>query len=297
MRALRFGSTTIDRVVELDEFWVEPEWLYPNIRREMVRRHEAELGRGLVDPESCRLCLSFHSYVVRTRSRTILVDTCNGVHKPRMPWQHAIEANRYLLNLQRIGLGPEDIDLVLCTHLHTDHVGWNTRRVDGRWVPTFPNARYVFSQQEFEHSMAVFEQGATTSVAHASFLDSVLPVIEAGRVDLVCTDHIVEGELGEGVWMEAAIGHTPGHVMVHVKSEGSHAIISGDVVHHPILFLEPSLVNLGDWNPDLAAQTRLRLFERWADTSTLLLTMHFPSPTAGRLVSSSKGIRFRFVGR
>jgi len=295
MRQLTLGATTIDRVAELDAFWVDPQWLYPNVRIDMVARHEAALGARLVQPATRKLCLSFHSYVVRTRGRTILVDTCNGHHKPRMPWEHALQSSDYLANLARLGLRPHDIDVVLCTHLHTDHVGWNTRLVDGRWVPTFPKARYVMAQREFEHAMAMVAGGKATPVGRESFLDSVLPLVEGGRVDLVGMDHVLDGDLGHGVWLEAAVGHTPGHVNVHVQGGGAHAIISGDVVHHPILFLEPTLVNLGDWDAELAARTRQRLFERCADTSTLLLTMHFPPPTAGRLASTPDGFRFRFL--
>ena len=266
----------------------------------MVQRHKAELGPSLVHPETSKLALSFHSYLIRTRGKNILVDTCNGNHKPRapkMPWQHMLKSHEYLTNLAKDGLRPKDIDIVLCTHLHTDHVGWNTQLVDGRWVPTFPNAKYVIARQEFEHYERLHAKKPDYPVNHGSFEDSVLPVVEAGLAHFVNLNHIVDGTLDDGVWMEPATGHTPGHVTIHVKGGGQESIMSGDIVHHPILFLEPGLINLGDFDPAMASETRRKLFERCADTSTTLLTMHFPSPTAGRLTSCAHGFRFHFLER
>lgn len=297
MQQLRFGATTVDRVVEIENFWVDAAWLYPNIAPAMVDRHAAALGPRLVDPQQQRLNLSFHSYLVRTPSANILVDTCNGNHKhrPRAQWQHMFQSQTYLANLARLGLGPQDIDLVLCTHLHTDHVGWNTVRSDGRWVPTFPKAKYVFARQEFEHFLRLHESQPEHPVSQGSFIDSVLPVVEAGQALLVDADHLVDGDLVRGVWFEDAKGHTPGHVTVHVKEGGRHGVMTGDIFHHPIIFLEPGLINTGDWNPELARSTRQRIAERLADTDTLLLTMHFPAPSAGRIVSCQHGFDFKYL--
>lgn len=286
MKPLKFGSTTIDRLVEIEQFWADSAWLYPNIRPDQVERHREVLGPALVEPATGKLCLSFHSYVIRTGTANILVDTCNGNHKhrPRALWQNMLQSNSYLDNLGRLGLVPEDIDIVLCTHLHTDHVGWNTRLANGCWVPTFPNAKYIFSRGEFEHFLKLHENQPQFPVSQGSFLDSVLPIVDAGQALLVDMDHRVEGDLARGVWLESSIGHSPGHVNVHVKDGGQHGVITGDIFHHPIIFLEPDLINTGDWNPELARQTRIELAERLADTSSLLLTMHFPAPTAGRIV-------------
>lgn len=297
MKPLDFGQTTIDRLVEIDQCWVDPHWLYPNITPEMVARHQQALGPGLLDPVQHKLCISFHSYVIRTATANILVDTCNGNHKnrPRAPWQHMLASSAYLENLARLGLQPADIDIVLCTHLHTDHVGWNTVLADGRWAPTFPNAQYIFSRQEFAHFLKLHEAQPEFPVNQGSFLDSVLPVVESGQAMLVDANHCVEGDLGHGVWFEDARGHTPGHVTVHVQEAGHHAVMTGDIFHHPIIFLEPSLINLGDWNPELAISVRQRISERFADTSSLLLTMHFPAPTAGRIASCQYGFKFNFL--
>jgi len=298
MQQLSLGSISIDRVGEIDQMWVDGNWLYPNMEAGTIRRHAAELGPRLVEAEHEKLCMSFHSFLIRTGGKNILVDTCNGNHKhrlPKMPWQHMLQANTYLNNLQRLGLRPEDIDVVMCTHLHTDHVGWNTRLLDGRWVPTFPNARYVIAQQEFEHYARLLRENPGTRIGHGSFEDSVLPVVEAGLADFVDLYHLVDGTLEEGVWMEPACGHTPGHVTVHVQGGGQQAIMTGDIVHHPIVLIEQWLTNSGDFDPAMARQTRRKLLERCAGGSDLLLAMHFPSPTAGRVEACGERFRFRFL--
>ena len=226
-----------------------------------------------------------------------MVDTCNGDHKhrPRAQWQHMLAATEYLTRLRDLGLTPDDIDMVLCTHLHTDHVGWNTLQKDGKWVPTFPKAKYVFNQQEFEHYLRLHEGGPAFPINQGSFVDSVLPIVEAGQAMLVDSNYLVDGDLASGVWLEDAKGHTPGHITVHVKHKGQHGVMTGDIFHHPIIFLEPWLINTGDWNPEMARQTRERITHQLADTSTVLLTMHFPTPTAGRIHSCNSGFKFEFL--
>lgn len=299
MQQLRFGQTTVDKVVEIDKFWVEPAWLYPNIGIDTAARYQQLLGPSLISPNEHKLCLSFHSYLIRTGTTNILVDTCNGEHKhrPRAQWQHMLAATEYLNNLKKLGLTPDDIDIVLCTHLHTDHVGWNTLQKDGKWVPTFPKAKYVFNRQEFEHYLRLHEGNPEFPVNQGSFADSILPIVEAGQAMLVDANHFVDGDLTGGVWLEDAKGHTPGHVTVHVNEKGQHGVMTGDIFHHPIIFLEPGLINTGDWNPEMARQTRERITHQLADTNTVLLTMHFPSPTAGRIHSCAKGFRFEYLAR
>jgi glyoxylase-like metal-dependent hydrolase (beta-lactamase superfamily II) len=212
-----------------------------------------------------------------------------------MPFYHNLQANTYLNNLEKIGLHPENIDIVLCTHLHTDHIGWNTMLKNGRWAPTFPNARYLMAKQEFDHFKKLFDLKPDYPVGHGSFEDSVLPIINAGLADLVDMDHLVVGELGDGVWMEPAPGHTPGHVTIHVKGNGRESIMTGDIIHHPILFLEPTLETKHDMDKDICNQTRQRLLERLADTNNVLLAAHFCSPTAGRVQSCSHGFKFQYL--
>lgn len=298
MNPLTLGKHHIDRVAEIETAYFDPKWLYHNIERGMLERHKLELGPLNVHPETLQLGLSFHSFVIRSGGLTILVDTCNGNHKhrlPKHPWYHNLQANTYLENLARLGLRPEDIDIVLCTHLHTDHIGWNTQLVDGRWVPTFPKARYVMAKQEYDHFRRLWDAKPDYPVGHGSFEDSVLPVVDAGLADIVDMDHLVAGELGDGVWMEPAVGHTPGHVTIHVKGGGQEAIMTGDIIHHPILLLEPGLETKHDVDKTACDRTRQRLLERLADTNDLLLTAHFCAPTAGRVSSCAHGFRFNYL--
>lgn len=296
MQAQRIGNTEIRKFDEISRLPLEARWLFPTIDEAFVEANRHWLGPNLVEPGSTRLYMSFHSYIIRTRHHTILVDACNGNHKqrPSMPAWNDLNTP-YLANLASVGVRPEEVDIVLCTHLHADHVGWNTRLENGRWVPTFPNARYLMARIEFEYLFEQHRKHPETPVNRGSFEDSVLPIHEHGRAELVELDHVVERELGDGVWLSPACGHTPGHVFVNVGDHGrERAVFAGDVIHHPIQFADPALSNLADFDPRQAHDTRLGLMRRYADTDTLLMTGHFPSPTAGRIVSHGDQFRFAF---
>lgn len=298
MKTLTLGGTTIDRLVEYETIYLDASWMYPAVLPDMLKRAHTELGSLFVQPDTHKLGLSFHTFLIRTRGKNILVDTCNGQHKDRgsrMQWQHMLESPDYMRNLAGFGLRPEDIDYVLCTHLHTDHVGWNTRLVDGRWVPTFPNAKYVMARQEFDHFNRLHVAKPSYPVNHGAFADSVLPIVEAGQAMFVDMNHLVDGTLDDGVWLEPAPGHTPGHVTVHVRGGGMEAIMTGDMFHHPIVFLEPTLETQHDFDVAQNKASRKKVLERLADTQDVLLTAHFPSPTAGRVCSCASGFRFSFL--
>jgi glyoxylase-like metal-dependent hydrolase (beta-lactamase superfamily II) len=295
----KVGSAEIHKVDEIARTALEAKWLFPSIDEEVIAANREELGAQLVEPGSTRLYMSFHSYVIRTRHHTILVDACNGNHKsrPSMPAWNDLDTP-YLANLAAIGVRPEDIDIVLCTHLHADHVGWNTRLENGHWVPTFPRARYLMARVEYEYLLNQKRSNPETPVNRGSFDDSVLPVVEHGCADMVELDHVVERELGQDVWLSPACGHTPGHVFVNVGERGrERAVFTGDVIHHPVQFVDPRIANLADFDPQQAYETRLGLMRRYADTDTLVMTGHFPSPTAGRIVSRGDRFRFAFDGK
>jgi glyoxylase-like metal-dependent hydrolase (beta-lactamase superfamily II) len=295
----KVGSAEIHKVDEIARMALEAKWLFPSIDEEVIAANREELGAQLVEPGSTRLYMSFHSYVIRTRHHTILVDACNGNHKsrPSMPAWNDLDTP-YLANLAAIGVRPEDIDIVLCTHLHADHVGWNTRLENGHWVPTFPRARYLMARVEYEYLLNQKRSNPDTPVNRGSFDDSVLPVVEHGCADMVELDHVVERELGQDVWLSPACGHTPGHVFVNVGEHGrERAVFTGDVIHHPVQFVDPRIANLADFDPQQAYETRLGLMRRYADTDTLVMTGHFPSPTAGRIVSRGDRFRFAFDGK
>jgi len=298
MKAQKLGAIEISKVTELPGLAMQATSLMPNITPEILADGRSWLGPQFIDPAAEIVFLSFHSYVVKTPRHNILVDTCCGNHKQRqsMPAWHMLDTP-YLRELSALSLQPEDIDIVLCTHLHADHVGWNTRLVDGRWVPTFPNARYIMGQHEYAHWHRLHAENPPTPVNRGSFADSVLPVVETGQAMMVSSDFRVDVELGEGVWLEASPGHSPGHVCVHVMSGGQHALLSGDAIHHPVQLTHPHLSIAADFDRAQAVATRRDILERYVDTATILLTAHFPEPTAGRIVRYRDSFRFQFSDR
>ena len=186
----------------------------------------------------------------------------------------------YLRGLASAGFSPDDIDFVMCTHLHVDHVGWNTRMENGRWVPTFPKARYVFAKQEFDYWT---EQNAKAPVP--PFVDSVLPVVEARRHEVVGNDH----QIGDHVRILPTPGHTPGHVAFTLGRGKDDAVFSGDLMHSPIQTLYPEMSVKFDVDPTAAATTRRSFLERYCDTDTLCCTAHFPSPSVGKIKRKGSG--------
>jgi glyoxylase-like metal-dependent hydrolase (beta-lactamase superfamily II) len=271
------GKVAITRVVEL-EVVGGSRFILPQATREEIKRLDWLCPR-FADADG-RLKMSIHSYVVETPSRRIVVDTGLGNDKQgrAIPdWNN--RSGTFLADLAAAGYPAESIDTVLCTHLHVDHVGWNTRRVDGRWVPTFARARYVMGRIEFDYWKARREPGPA-----AVFEDSIGPVAEAGLVDLVESDH----RLGEEIRLIPTPGHAPGHVAVHVQSQGEAALFAGDVAHHPCQMARLDWSSTVDFDPAQAARTRRDLFGRFAGTPTLILGGHF---AGGRIVRDGDAFR------
>lgn len=272
---LKVGRIPVCRVVEHEGPFTAVDFLLPGFKPQMLVEHG--WLKPYVDAES-RVVMSFHSYVLRTPHHTILVDGCvgNGKERPARPMWHRQEVP-YLERLAQAGVRPEEVDVVFCTHLHADHVGWNTRLRDGRWVPTFPNARYVFARREYEYWEKLHRAGEKPN--HDSFSDSVLPVMEAKQAELVASDYEIE----TGIHLEAAYGHTPGTCLLHVRNSGEHGVFTGDVMHTPIQLADPSLSSRFCSDPAQSAATRRTLCERYADTATTLYTGHFPGSSAARI--------------
>lgn len=277
------GQFTVDRVVETQGPFAAVDFLLTQVDLARVDATAPWLRPQYLSDDD-RVVMSFHSYVLDTGRHRILVDACVGDDKerPLRPGWHR-QRSGWMQALRAAGLQPEDIDFVCCTHLHADHVGWNTCLRGGRWVPTFPRARYVFARRELAHWQAAHAAALAQGLPlpnHGSYADSVLPVLEAGQADLVDDGH----EFEPGVWLEPAPGHTPGTVTLHARSDGRHAVFSGDLLHTPV-----QLVDLG-WNsrfcedPAQAVQTRRRLVEAVTDTDTVVLPAHFPDPAGGRIV-------------
>ncbi len=286
MRDLVVGRLRVGAVVETSGP-TRPTWLFPSATPEGLERHRAWLAPHFLDAEG-RLLQSVHTFVVKAPDLTVLVDTCIGNDKDRggrRPF-HMLRTG-FLDELRAAGVTPEAVDVVICTHLHVDHVGWNTRLDDGRWVPTFPRARYLFARREWEHWTSEDDDGTRRIMA-----DSVAPVLEAGLAELVPMDHRVTDEIR----LEPTPGHTPGHVSVRLASCGADAIITGDLMHHPVQVAEPAWQTSFDTDAVEARKTRRAFCERYADRPVTVLGTHFHHPTAGRIVSHGDAWRFAVDG-
>lgn len=282
------GGVRIDRIVEQEEPFFDPLLFFPKLTKEVLAENRSWLEPRYHDPKSGKMILCIQSYLVRTRHHTILVDTCVGNHKPRptRPFWDQMTSDRYERNLKAAGVVPGDITHVMCTHLHTDHVGWNTRLENGRWVPTFPNARYVMADRE----LAFWTEREKKDPTAAPWItDSVLPIIAANRADLVRSDFAFD----ELVTLVPTPGHTIDHFSVKVGRAGADAVITGDMVHSPLQMKYPEMGMMVDHDSEAAGRSRRRLFGEVADTPTLVCTAHFPSPSTGRVVRA--GDSFAFV--
>jgi len=284
----RVGGVSINRIVDLENSPFEAAAIYPDATLDIVRPLVERFGELHFDAASLDLLLSFHAYLIRTDKHTILLDLCCGNDKkrPTRPAWH-LRDGPFLDNLAAAGVQSEDVDFVLCTHLHADHVGWNTRLINGDWVPTFTNAQYLFAEKEYDHWRREHENNPEESVLYGSYLDSVLPVIDSGQAKLVAPNHAVEN----GVYLEPAFGHTPGNVMLHVEDGGDHAILCGDAIHHPVQLAYPDWSTGFCTDPIQSRSTRMALLEDYADTKTLLLPAHFQSPDYGQIGRDGNGYR------
>jgi len=280
--AWKVGEVTITRIAEV-EVSLPIGGLLPDATPELLAPHRDWLCPAFLD-EAGHLTLSIHALVLETPGCRILVDTCVGEHS--VPGYEGLADDRadFLGALADSGLPRESIDVVLCTHLHFDHVGWNTRRDGDRWVPTFPNARYLFARAEWEHWSAAREAPFASTLDYA-----VRPIVEAGLADLVETDHRV----CDTVRLVPTPGHTPGHVSVCVESEGERALITGDSTHHPVQWAAPEWVMMADDDPAAASATRIRIRGEYGGPDTLVIGTHYAPPTAGHVLRGERGWWFR----
>lgn len=288
-QTIPLGGITIDRIVEQERLpFLDFRTFFPGVTAEMLEANRHWLQPTYLDVETGKLLLTVQSYLIRTGNLTILVDTCVGNHKDRpvRPAWHRMATDTYERNLAALGVGVGDIDIVLCTHLHGDHVGWNTRLDNGQWVPTFPNARYLFADRELEF----WSKRAATDPATCPWMhDSVLPIVSAKRADIVTSSH----EVTDTVRLIPTPGHTVDHFSVEVGRLGTQALITGDMVHSPIQMQHPEIGMLSDYDSAQAAETRRRVFAKCCETSALLCTAHFPGQSVGRVARA--GDAFRFV--
>ena len=283
MLSWKIGNVTITRIVEMEmpipyhpehaflkeatpDALCEMQWLYPHF----------------VTPEGAML-LSVHALAVEAPGLKLVVDTCIGNDKARGMLRGQTLQTQFLEHMKDIGFGRDAVNAVVCTHLHVDHVGWNTMLENGKWVPTFPKARYFIGREEFAHWKSV-DEGETQAI----LADSVQPIFDAGLAQEVEMTHRISPEIR----LMPTTGHTPGHVSVVIESQGQTAVITGDMMHHPAQIGRPDWSPAFDSDKDASRATRKAMIKDWADKPILVIGTHFAAPTAGRIKKDGASYRF-----
>jgi glyoxylase-like metal-dependent hydrolase (beta-lactamase superfamily II) len=276
IRHWHVGDVHIARIVEVNAWEDDITMCIPDATPELVKSLPW-LQPHFATPAG-RMLLSFQCFVLRSQGRNVMVDTCIGADREREFPVFTHMQTIFLEDLAAAGFAHESITDVLCTHLHFDHVGWNTRLVDGRWVPTFPGARYFFGRREWEHWKHLRDTDGYHHMAHLA--DSIDPVMQAGLVELIDPDF----RLTDEVSLIPTPGHTPGHVSVLIQSRGQSAVITGDIMHNPIQVALPGREGTFDMDKARGARTRVEFVERFSESGTLVIGTHFADPTAGQIV-------------
>lgn len=276
----RIGNIEIWRILEINAPFLKPDELFRNAGPDVRKIIESHVAHQ-IDAASGRLILPIQGFLLKTDTHVILVDSCVGNHKTNtdMPQWHNRSDDRFMAALTAAGVGPDDVDYVLCTHLHTDHVGWNTKLEGGRWVPTFPNARYLIPAED---------NAAFQPLGHPAYDESVLPIIEAGQAEMVSAGHM----LGDHVTLVPTPGHTPGHVSVLIRSNGAEAIITGDALHSTAQCWHPEWHFHYDIDKETAVASRKQLLEEASETGRTVLGSHFTLPSIGTVKATSNGFRW-----
>ena len=269
---IKLHDITIHPVIEQQGPFFAAREFFPGLTAEMLAENLSWLQPHFVDP-SGKLMMCVQSFLIKTPHHIILVDSCVGNHKPRpaRPFWHMMNDDRFEKNLTAAGVGVGDIDYVMCTHLHVDHVGWNTKLENGRWVPTFPNAKYIMADRELAYWT---EQEKKDPSGVPWITDSVLPIVEAKRAQIVKSDFAFDAS----VQLLPTPGHTIDHFSVLVGRPGADALIAGDMIHSPIQGRYPDLAMRADHDGKQSGATRRKVFDRFCEEQTLMCVTHFPSP-------------------
>jgi glyoxylase-like metal-dependent hydrolase (beta-lactamase superfamily II) len=279
----KIGNVKITKVVELETLG-HTRFILPLAGREEIQQLPWLIPHFATDDG--RLKMSIHALVIETPTRRIVVDTGLGndkQHRTVPTWND--RKGPFLDDLTAAGFPPDSIDTVLCTHLHVDHVGWNTRLEGGRWVPTFEKARYLFGGIEY----AYWRDHSTAPDKAAIFQDSVAPIVAAGQADLVASD----ARICEEITLIPTPGHSPGHVSLHIRSDGEEGLLTGDVAHHPCQMAHLDWSSTADSDPRQSVQTRRELFARFADRPVLVIGGHFD---AGHIQRDGDAFKFIAAG-
>lgn len=276
----KIGDIEVWRILDIHAPFLTPEELFPNAGADVATRIET-LAPGSIDAPSGKLILPVQGFLLKTPSGVILVDACVGNNKtsPNDPDWHQRTDTRFMASLLAAGITPDDVDFVLCTHLHIDHIGWNTKLADGRWVPTFPNAKYLLPEADNE---AFSKRGSV------SYQESVLPVIAAGQAEMVTDGH----KLGDQITLIPTPGHTPGHVSVRLTSNGAEAIITGDALHTSAQCAHPDWHFKYDGDVDQAVSSRRSLLEDASEKGCKVIGSHFILPSTGRISADKDAFKW-----
>jgi glyoxylase-like metal-dependent hydrolase (beta-lactamase superfamily II) len=291
MTEVKIGGGTAVRIEESYEPNFVAKTFFADWRPEVVEEHRAWMVPNHYDEATASLKLSVHSWLLRVGGKNILIDTCVGNHKPRAarPKWNMMES-KYLERLTATGVNPDQIDMVMCTHLHVDHVGWNTRLENGRWVPTFKNAKYVFSREDYDFYQRIDSDPQKGPANLGSFRDSVLPVVEAGLAQMVSG----ASDLDENLRIEPAPGHTPGTIAIKFESQGEKALFCGDILHHAVQVYNPAWNSFACLDAENARKSRLAALEHCAGSGARLLPCHFGAPFTCRIEHKGSGFVPRF---
>lgn len=288
---IKIGDFSVTRIEEMLTPGFAPDYLFPDYDPQIMKEFPLLAQENFWNAPSGKVMSSMHSWLIRDGKRVILVDTGCGNRKPRaLPmWQrfHMLELP-YIETLDAEGVKPEDVTMVICTHLHIDHVGWNTRVEGDRYVPMFPNARYVFGKKEFDHWRS--PTGGVTKLPQniPVIEDSVMPVVEAGMVEFVDDD----AEIFPGCELAPGPGHTAGQFMVKLTSGKDAGVFSGDILHQPMQIFRPSWNSAFCEEAEVARATRRTLLDYAADRNALIFPAHFGNPHTGKVKRTTKGFDF-----
>lgn len=278
---LKLGDIEIWRILDTIDPLMPPERFFPDLDA-AGRTFLKQVAPDQIDPTSGFFTIPVQGFLIKDGPINALVDTCIGNDKSNdsFDFWNGRSDDRFMAGLAAAGTEPDQVTHVLCTHLHVDHVGWNTRLIDGRWVPTFANARYLITAEDAQ----TFDRSD-----NAVFTESVAPVIAAGQAELVGPDH----GIGDHIRLIPTPGHTPGHVSVEIRAGGHRAVITGDALHSPAQVWHPEWRVWPDMDAEAAETSRRALLAHSADTGALVLGSHFPLPSLGHVLGNASGFEWR----